>query len=208
MYGVSGAPVCCLGGGILKVLSGELGVLFDKSDSDKQESHYYGALYDWLIAALSVKHGEPLRMLEIGVSCSDEGSFHVWQRHAALGQVVGVDFEPYRGEVMPQHDVVLGDAYTDTMVDELQLRFPNGFHLIIDDGSHNAVDQRFFLDKYSCLCVSGGYLVVEDVASWQVYEALLEFDDVIIVDTSWNRRDLGNLRAFHQDDSRIIVKQC
>ena len=55
--------------------------------------------------------------------------------------------------------------------------------------------------------VRGGYLVIEDVKSWEAYQRALDVEGVFIVDTSWNNEGLGRVREFSEMDSRMIIRK-
>ena len=185
-----------------------LGVEFNRHQSDKQLGHFYASLYEWLFASLRLKRKRPLRILEVGVSLSSPlGSFKVWQTHEEVSQVVGIDISPLLGDVDPPNAFIQGNAYSHEMLSELLMRYPEGFDLLIDDGSHRMLDQIFFLTEYWRLCKPGGYLVVEDVKAWETYQRALEIQGVFIVDTSWNNEGMGRVREFSEMDSRLIIRK-
>ena len=192
------------GAGVTHTLAEPLGDAFTLHESDKQSSHSYGPIYQWVLDSLHLTHGR-LRILEVGVSSMPPGSFLSWQHHVGVERVVGVDWSLYRGPVLTPNQFVQGDAYSLEMVSALKMCCPERFHLVIDDGSHHACDQQFFLKEYASLCVPDGYLVVEDVRDWGVLKTCASMENAIIVDLTWNRCDVSRSQDFEDDDSRLIL---
>ena len=186
------------------ILAEPLGEAFTLHESDKQSAHSYGPLYQWLLDSLHLTHGR-LRILEIGVSAMLPGSFLSWQHHPSVERVVGVDWSLYRGTVLASNQFVQGDAYSLEMVSALKMCCPERFHLVIDDGSHRPRDQQFFLKEYASLCVPDGYMVVEDVRDWGVFQTCASMENTIIVDMTWNHCGVSRTQDFKDDDSRLIL---
>ena len=190
-------------------LSEPLGILFDDFNSDKQNTHYYGAVYQWMMESLVLRCGRPLRLLEIGISLDEhQGSFQAWQSCAEIALVVGVDLLPYRGHVQDSNAVVLGDAYTCEMLENLGAAYPDGFDLIIDDGPHVVDSQLFFLREYAMLCAEGGYLVCEDVWRWEVIREVQSIPNTLILETGWNDIHAVQCESVRQLDSRLVIRKC
>ena len=188
-----------------------LGDAFNGASTDKQRAHFYGPIYQWLLDSLSWRNPDRgLRVLEVGVSMwAPQGSFQVWQSHKNIDFAVGVDIEPYVGEVVPPHQFIQGDAYDIGFVESLVSRFSDGFDLVIDDCCHSTPSQGFFLNQYLRLCAPGGYLLIEDVGSPEVVQATLEMSDTVVIDLSWNRRHLDPERKIllSDNDSRVIIRK-
>ena len=72
----------------------------------------------------------------------------------------------------PDLDIVLvfGDAYASEMLERIGSKT---FDLIIDDGSHEPLDQAWFVNHYAPLLSTGGVLIVEDVLTPATVPALV-----------------------------------
>ena len=190
----------------IKYLEEPIGKMFNESGSDKQHYHFYATIYEWLINHLALTKKRKLTVLEIGISLfGPDGSFKVWQNHPLIEMIVGVDVEEYQGEITEPNQVLYGDAYNERFVEDLKELYPEGFDLVIDDGSHLAIHQIFVLDKYLQLCNDGGYLVVEDVFNEAVYGIALRKPNVFIIDTSWNHPFFGHKHEFDSRDHKLLV---
>ena len=182
---------------------------FDENASDKQYKHFYGSIYQWLLDSLCLRRNSPLWVLEIGVSLNQpQGSFQVWQAEPLIGLAVGVDIHAYTGTVNPPHEFIQGDAYSPMFLERLRMQFSRGFDLIIDDGSHHWDHQIFFLREYWQICAPGGYLVLEDVASWTVFKEMLQIPNTTLIDLSWNTENQGRTLGFQEMDSKLIIRKC
>ena len=190
----------------IRYLVEPIGKMFNKYGSDKHHYHFYATIYEWLINHLALTKKRKIRVLEIGVSLyGPNGSFKVWAEHPLIEMVIGADIKSYGGEVKEPNEIIYGDAYSNSFVYELKVRFPEGFDLIIDDGSHMALHQIFVLNEYPQLLDDGGYLVVEDCFNEAVYCTALQRPNVFILDTSWNHPLFGKQHKFDSRDHKLLI---
>lgn len=133
--------------------------------SDKQDTvgHQYGKFYDMIFESLRFKQQRPLRVLEVGVSAFGGGSFETFQNSDMVAKCVGLDLISYTGDLSDKGEFHRLDAYCRQTVDFLKGEYPDGFDIIIDDGTHHPDDQLFFLENYGALLSENGQLVCEDV---------------------------------------------
>jgi hypothetical protein len=130
--------------------------------TDKGDIHSYIEIYDLLFAGFA---GRKTSILEIGVQYG--GSLAMWKDYFQPGSVVhGVESHPIEW-AMDGVEIFYGNAYTNEMVDAL-----GSYDIVIDDGSHDLPDVRFFVDRYLSKVNLGGLLIVEDVQSEAVAQGL------------------------------------
>lgn len=192
-----------------------------KYGSDKEVAHgYISGLYEELFAPLRDK---PLRMMEIGVFGG--ASIHMWAEYFTNPdfRVEGVDLTPreiyetggsYTFEkpggtraitldVRPlpwDTDKVAysqADAYSDDWLDPLY-ESDEEFDIIIDDGPHTEEAQLAFPELYWPLVAPGGYLILEDIPTFERADRLRAWrTPTRTLDKSYSRAP----------DSRIFVWQ-
>lgn len=135
---------------------------FERVDTDKLRKHDYGVFYDMLFYYLlgSGVQLPDLRILEVGVSRFSQGSGHAFSEMVG-DRFVGVDHSDLKHPLPNGGIFIKGDAYSKDIFEALAPHAP--FHLIIDDGSHQVLDQVFFFRKYDRLLASPGVMVCEDV---------------------------------------------
>ena len=138
---------------------------FQKTNTDKHHrlGHQYGHFYDMLFESMVYRKQRGLRICEIGVSLFGRGSMDAFQEIDAIDQVIGIDIMEYLGTLGEKAAFHKADAYDVETVEMLKAEYPEGFDIIIDDGTHKAPDQRFFFEQYGQLLTEGGKLVCEDV---------------------------------------------
>ena len=182
--------------------------LLNESTSDKQSIHRYGFIYDLLLNKVYHTKGEPLNVLEIGVSCYGEGSFKALSKSDMVGNIVGLDIMPYKSDLLGNMEFVNMSAYEEDTIDYLKKTY-NSFDIIIDDGRHEYAEQAFVLSNYERLLADDGIIVTEDVGSLRLIDEQGRLDNVWIFD-GWGNLELGIKSLGDQDmyyhDERIIVK--
>lgn len=153
---------------------GRISEYLAESGSDKEDpsGHRYGKFYDMLFESLLFKLGRPLRVLEIGVSAFGGGSLEAFQKTDMVSQVVGVDIITYTGELSDKSRFHKMDGYQQDTIDYLHKEYPDGFDIVIDDGTHHPDHQRFFLDNYVKLLSSEGKLVCEDISDIEFFDEM------------------------------------
>lgn len=123
--------------------------LGEKYGTDKGGPHTYLPLYETLLAGTT-------SLLEVGVQ--DGRSLLMWREWLPKARVVGVDIAPR----FKDSGVVTIDSRKRVSVDAC---FSDGsFDVVIDDGSHDPMDQVLTLLNFLPKVRRGGLYVVEDVA--------------------------------------------
>jgi SAM-dependent methyltransferase len=140
--------------------------------SDKWSSYF--EKYD---AAFGHRRDQPIRLLEIGVQ--NGGSLEIWSKYFSKAkEIIGLDADPACRDLRyddPRISVLVGDATSDEVVDELNAN-GRSFDIIIDDGSHTSTDIiRAFVKHFRSLS-NGGIYVIEDLCCsyWQSHEGGLD----------------------------------
>ena len=134
--------------------------------TDKSNTHSYDEIYDIILKPYADKAGH---MLEIGVYMG--GSLLVWQDYFSKMKITGLDDNPIvPNSILKKYnsdriDYQIGNAYSKKIFNKLMKKNPNGFDIIIDDGTHILDDQLKFIDLYLKTVRKGGLLVIEDVQS-------------------------------------------
>ena len=146
---------------------------FNNSSSDKNHTHKYVIVYDYVINSHYFKKGSTLDMLEIGIRGGD--SIKVWDDSPIFNKIVGVDIttkEAYEKNLNEKNitwdfsdEVVLMqgvDGYNEEFVQTLKNKNYK-FDIIIDDGDHMFESQVKFFNLYYDLLSPGGVIMCEDM---------------------------------------------
>jgi len=95
------------------------------------------------------------RLLEIGIM--DGNSLRMWKEYYPKAEIVGIDIHkkpPIKGVTVLQMDGT----------DPKQLKTLGEFQIIVDDGSHNTLDQqKSFEQLYYKQLSKGGFYILEDL---------------------------------------------
>ncbi|MDE1882210.1 MAG: class I SAM-dependent methyltransferase [Euryarchaeota archaeon] len=100
---------------------------------------------------------EPISLLEVGVQTGV--SLRMWQAFFRRGLITGVDIDPVCA------NLDLGERVRVVIADVKQFHPSGTFDIIVDDGSHLAVDIRGAVAALWGSLRPGGWYVIED---WQV----------------------------------------
>jgi hypothetical protein len=137
--------------------------------STKWESYF--SIYE---ACLSKFREKPISLFEIGVQ--NGGSLEIWSKYFINGVIfVGCDVNPEIGKLSYEdHRIALvaGVASDFETVKKVAGTSPDGFDVIIDDGSHRSLDTISNFLAYFDLLKPGGIYIVEDMhcAYWSEYD--------------------------------------
>lgn len=159
----------------------DLGALADRYGSDKgyrnRDAHGYTAVYDLLLAH---RRAEPLNFLEIGLLVGgpeatggsarretvDAPSVRMWLDYLPNAQVFGFDISDFSAVSLERFTFVQGDMGDPVDLARLRGACPEGFDVVVDDGSHASWHQQTaFIELFPAL-VPGGTYVIEDL-HWQ-----------------------------------------
>ncbi len=179
---------------------------FQATNTDKQHrlGHQYGNFYDMLFESMAYRKQRGLRVLEIGVSLFGRGSMDAFQEVDTVEQVVGIDILAYLGTIGGKAAFHKADAYTLETVEMLKREYPDGFDIIIDDGTHKAPDQRFFFEHYGQLLTEDGQLVCEDVIDVQFFKEACDELNCYGIDGWGNLKIVASPEMQHQE--RILIR--
>lgn len=114
-------------------------------------------------------------VLEVGALHGE--SLLEWRRQLPGATIYGLDINQVdTRDPNKSNFVFIGgtNAYIPETVKRLKELNPSGYDLIIDDGSHTAEHQEFFVDNYLDLLSDTGILIVEDIIYTGVTAYLLE----------------------------------
>ena len=170
-------------------------------NSDKVEpKHNYGYIYDMLFMALLFRtQGQPLRVLEIGVSQFGVGSGHAFSCMPFVEKFVGIDINPLCADFESKGIFINADAYTERGIQSVKHQGP--YHLLIDDASHHPKDQITFFKQYTSLCDVHSIMICEDVVKHNVQPILETLKDneihVVNVPECWGENDSNILVKFN-----------
>ena len=149
----------------------ELEAFASQFDTDKQaKDNGYLPLYIEYFERQGLKRDEVRHILEIGTNKGS--SLRMWAEYFPNARVCGIDVT--RGYEIPElldhkriHTAIVdqgdGDALWDYAIGEEVCINPDGFDLIIDDGSHDQVHQQVSLGVLFGFLRRGGLYVIEDL---------------------------------------------
>lgn len=159
----------------------DLGALADKYGSDKgyrnRDAHGYTAVYDLLLAH---RRAEPLNFLEIGLLVGgpeatggsarretvDAPSIRMWLDYLPNARIFGFDISDFSAVSLDRFTFVQGDMGEPVDLARLRAACPDGFDVVVDDGSHASWHQQTaFIGLFPAL-VPGGTYIIEDL-HWQ-----------------------------------------
>ena len=148
-----------------------------KYDTDKVRDHHYGDAYDELFNKFD--RNAPLNILEIGTQKG--GSLCAWQDYFPNAKITGVDIvDVVKPEYRRDNITYIVSDIKDWQTDEM-------YDIIIDDGSHFALDVAWVIKNYKDKVKNGGLFLVEDIQDtslWGGYELIRtgdNYDDVILI---------------------------
>lgn len=130
--------------------------------------HIYGPLFKENFEKIN-------SVLEVGTAAGD--SLLEWRARFPNATIYGVDVNTVTTKDPDTSRLVFVgnvDAYSLSTVERLRELNPNGYDIIIDDGSHAAQHQEFFVEHYLGLLSDTGILIVEDIIFAGVTNKLLD----------------------------------
>lgn len=101
-------------------------------------------------------------MLEIGVQTG--ASVRMWADYFPNAQIVGIDINPQCAQFASRRiQIITGSQDNPEIAKFFRSEYPDGFEIVIDDGSHVGEHQRASLDLFFPLVRPGGLYVIEDL---------------------------------------------
>ena len=166
------------------------------SNSKGRLVHKYGPIYDFVFLSQYCKLKRPLRILEIGVATGE--SLVVWSQFDYVEQVVGID--PGMNPTIKFNNKIhytKHDGYSADTINFLKETY-NGFDIIIDDGPHELIYQKYFFENYFQLLNEGGLMMCEDVYTNNLKDILelKKHFELYVIDLTQN---------INTDNNEIIV---
>lgn len=117
----------------------------------------------WYEAMFEPRRLEAINVLEIGVQggCS----IRMWEEYFPNARIVGMDIDPRCAALAGDRvEIVIGSQTDAAVAAALRQRFPDGFDIIIDDGSHVGEHQQATFALYlDALLRPGGSYIIEDL---------------------------------------------
>lgn len=143
----------------------ELADLAIKYGSDKWNYHWYAGPYAVHLESLRDK---PLTILELGIGGYEDpnaggASLRMWRDYFPKAQIVGLDYHdksPHAGERIA---VYRGSQADPVSIARILADYPDGFDIIMDDGSHqneHVIASLYMLWNY---VKQGGWYIIEDL---------------------------------------------
>lgn len=138
--------------------------------TDKSSTHHYAQhVYD---KEFSAYKDEKFNFLEIGVSGGH--SLKVWSEYFTQATIYGIDISLHAFRLSPLPDnvrVSVGDSTKTTAYDSLPK-----FKIVVEDGSHDLVDQIKTFNILFPQVEKGGLYIIEDIQNLE--EAKQAFDSI------------------------------
>jgi cephalosporin hydroxylase len=174
--------------------------------TDKATDHSYDLIYDEIFSPYREKE---ITLLEIGVQYG--GSALLWHEFFPNSKLVLIDIKdqvhPSIWEKMDvnKYDYLIRDAFEASTLDELKLKYPDGFDIIVEDGPHTIESQIYTISKYTNLLKKGGLLVIEDIQRREDCDLIIN-SITDVPHESVELRDVRHVKGRY-DDLMIIVKK-
>jgi len=178
---------------------------FNNSTSDKNHTHKYPVVYDYIINTLYLKKNEPLSILEIGIRFGD--SLEVWDSSPQFSKIVGMDIDDNESFVRylkennltrnfsNKVELMQGVNGYDEKVSNNLLTKGYKFDIILDDGDHMFDSQIKFFNNYYDLLNPGGVLICEDITQDylpQLSHLAKQYTDFYVFDIRAKSNEHGN----------------
>lgn len=142
-----------------------LAELATKHQSDKWNGHWYAGPY---ANHLSKFRETNLTMLEIGVGGYDDpkaggASLRMWEEYFPRGKIVGLDYYDKSYHNSDRIKIYQGSQADPVTIGRIVMDHPEGFDVIVDDGSHrneHVIGSLYMLWQY---VKDGGFYIIEDL---------------------------------------------
>ena len=176
------------------------------SDEEGSGHHSYGVVYEEIARRLNASH-KNVNVVEIGVQYG--GSLLLWEGLFPKGTIIGLDIEDKMHDYVKQSldwkraEVWQKNAYEQETIDALAEKFPEGIHMMVDDGPHTLNTQASFVRHYVPLLADGGYAVIEDI---QGESQLQELSSLVLQGMEWEAIDRRSMNGRYDDLMLVIHK--
>lgn len=123
--------------------------------------HAYTVFYEEFFRR---RRDEPVRLLEIGVL--DGRSLAMWAEYFSAGHIHGLDLDPScRQFERDRTRVFIGSQDDPAVLASVKAAVPEGFDIVIDDGSHYVKHMIASFHGLFEHVTPGGYYVIEDIST-------------------------------------------
>ena len=136
-------------------------IKYKKHTTDKgRAKHYYTKWYNFYFKGIK---NENLNILEIGAA--DGNSITMWKKYFKNSEIYGIEKDKNlpTSDLINKFKIFIGDQSDTKFLEKVCSEVPEGFDIIIDDGSHITSDQvvsfEFLFDKLN----PGGIYIIEDL---------------------------------------------
>lgn len=181
--------------------------------SDKNAGHSYTALYNRHFTAL---RGQPVTLLEIGIGGYEDpevggASLRMWRDYFAKGQIFGLDYHPKNIDEERIRVFQGSQADPRVLARLVEAAGPEGFDIIIDDGSHRSEHVTASFMMLFQFVKEGGWYVVEDTQTsyWAKFGTLdtegarrlsmMEFFKNLVDGLNWREINAPGYRPNYTD---------
>jgi hypothetical protein len=143
-----------------------LNEIFVECQTDKQEAcHSYAKYYELFFEPL--RQDSNVSLLEIGI---DSGfSLRAWHKYFEKGDISGIDLRGNYEYLIEEgcKATYIVDQSSEQQLIDFNAAHRNEYNIIIDDGSHNCIDQiRSFEILFEGLQVGGFYCIEDELCSY------------------------------------------
>ncbi len=135
-------------------------LMLETGTDKSSEGHDYGPVYEHLLASFRTRGAT---LLEIGVASG--ASLRVWKAYAPLWRVHGIDDNDDCLQGFQADGLFIGDQRDESFLRTV-IREIGKPDIVIDDGGHEASEQRASFQILFPLVAPGGLYVVEDTHVW------------------------------------------
>ena len=173
------------------------------SGTDKVRRHSYIDVYESLFAS---KRNENLTILEIGTNFG--GSALLWHDYFPKSNLVLLDImdrtlDQHMKQMNPnRYKKIISNAYSQEVVNQIKIDYPNGLDIAIDDGPHTLQSQKDFIQLYMPMIRKNGILVIEDISKIEYAHELKKIIPENYISEVIDLRHVKN----RYDDIMLIVK--
>ena len=168
------------------------------SGTDKVRRHSYIDVYESLFAS---KRNENLTILEIGTNFG--GSALLWHDYLVLLDIMDRTLDQHMKQMNPnRYKKIISNAYSQEVVNQIKIDYPNGLDIAIDDGPHTLQSQKDFIQLYMPMIRKNGILVIEDISKIEYAHELKKIIPENYISEVIDLRHVKN----RYDDIMLIVK--
>ena len=143
----------------------------------------------------------PITLLEIGIL--DGGSLKMWKDYFPNGNIIGLDIDPDKMKFQSERiSIYIGSQNDENILNRIKKENPNGFDIVIDDGSHNPEHQFESYRHFKSHLAKGGIYVIEDIQNIDLDRTSFENIDPEKNVTILDHRHIKN----RYDDVMVIIR--